>query len=127
MTVLVQVLAAIAALLHVGFFLLESVLFTRPPVARLFGATTAERIEHQRLFALNQGFYNLFLAVGAFVGVGLVGRSGTADAGEALVVFTLAVMLAASLVLLASERRMLPAALLQGVVPLAALTIHLVI
>ena len=48
----------VVAALHVGFFVLESVLWTSPEVMRIFG-TTAEEALATRLLALNQGFYNL--------------------------------------------------------------------
>ena len=44
--------------LHLGFFLLESVLWTSPWVMRLF-ENTEETAEATRVLALNQGFYNL--------------------------------------------------------------------
>lgn len=46
------------AVLHVGFFLLESVLWTSPSVMRLF-ENTKEKAQETRVLALNQGFYNL--------------------------------------------------------------------
>ncbi len=52
----------IVAVLHVGFFVLESLLWTTPQVRRLFG-TTQEEAQATRVLALNQGFYNLGAAV----------------------------------------------------------------
>ncbi len=51
----------LVAVLHMGFFVLESVLWTSPTVRRIFG-NTAEAAEATRVLALNQGFYNLGLA-----------------------------------------------------------------
>jgi len=48
----------VVAALHVGFFILESVLWTSPHVRRIFG-TTEEEAQTTRALALNQGFYNL--------------------------------------------------------------------
>ena len=77
-----------------------------------------------RPMAYNQGFYNLFLALGAAVGLGLfwIGGPGTvADvAGRTLALFSLGAMIAASLVLLTTGMRYLMAALLQGTAPLVA-------
>ena len=56
---IVAVLLVVA--LHVGFFVLESLLWTSPKVMRIFG-NTAEVAETTRVLALNQGFYNLGLA-----------------------------------------------------------------
>src|SRR5439155_364087 len=69
MPVVAQVAALIAAAIHVWFFVLESVLFSRPGVAARFGLRTAEQIAAVRPMAFNQGFYNLFLAVGIAAGV----------------------------------------------------------
>ena len=65
-----KIFAGLAAVMHVMFFVFESVLFTRPDVYSRF-QMTAEQAELVRVWALNQGFYNLFLAVGCFVGIGL--------------------------------------------------------
>ena len=63
------IFALLAAAIHVLFFVLESVLFRRPFAWRTFGIRTQQDAETTRDWALNQGFYNLFLAVGVFVGV----------------------------------------------------------
>jgi putative membrane protein len=73
-----------------------------------------------RPMAFNQGFYNLFLAVGAVAGI-VCARTGRETTGVALASFACAVMLGASLVLVATDRRFLPAAAVQGVPPLLAL------
>ena len=52
---------AVAAL-HIGFFVLEAVLWTSPKVRRVFGNTEEEALA-TRVLALNQGFYNLGAAV----------------------------------------------------------------
>jgi putative membrane protein len=119
MSVLAQVLVAVAAALHVLFFVMESVLFTRPPVRRRFGLSR-EHAAIVRPMAFNQGFYNLFLAIGAFVGI-VLANTGDETAGVAVASFACAVMLGASVVLLATDRRFLPAAAVQGSPALAAL------
>ena len=48
--------------LHIGFFILESILWTSPKVMALFQNTTDEA-QSTRVLALNQGFYNLGVAV----------------------------------------------------------------
>lgn len=48
----------VVAILHIGFFILESVLWTSPKVRALF-ANTEEAAQTTRVLALNQGFYNL--------------------------------------------------------------------
>jgi putative membrane protein len=67
--------------------------------------------------AFNQGFYNLFLAVGVILGfvlwMGLVPVVGGAVAGLGIMVFSLGSILVAGLVLIASTPALWPAALLQ--------------
>lgn len=59
---------AVVALLHVWIFVLESFLWTKPFGRRVFGMT-AEQAETTKALALNQGFYNLFLAAGLIWGI----------------------------------------------------------
>jgi putative membrane protein len=100
-------------------FAMESMLFGRPAVHRTFGVK-ADQLPAVRPWALNQGFYNLFLAVGALGG--LVGLwSGYDVAGRAVVVFACASMLAAAIVLVATNVRMVRGAVIQGLAPLVAL------
>ena len=62
MHTLATVSVVLVALLHAGFFLLESVLWTTPRVRRLFGQSE-EEAQETRVLALNQGAYNLGAAV----------------------------------------------------------------
>ena len=48
----------LVAFLHIGFFILESILWTSPKIMRIF-ENTKESAEVTRVLALNQGFYNL--------------------------------------------------------------------
>jgi putative membrane protein len=111
--------AALAALLHVAIFYLEAIAFGQPQIYRRF--LIAGDVEAQAIkpWAFNQGFYNLFLAIGTFTGVGVF--SSHHSAGRALVAFGCGCMLAAALVLLGTDRRMARAALTQGLFPLIAL------
>ena len=118
---IVAVLAAgAAALIHLWFFALESVLFSRPTVFRRFGLRSAEDAAIVRPMAFNQGFYNLFLAAGIVGGLVLV-ASGQRDAGRAIVLFACACMVGAGFVLYATDRRFLTAAAIQAGPPLLAL------
>ena len=72
--------AVIAALIHVYFFVLESLWFMRPAVWGRFGIESDADAEVTRSFAYNQGFYNLFLAAGVAIGLVLV-AVGQAAAG----------------------------------------------
>ena len=118
---IVAVLAAsAAALVHVWFFALESVLFERPTVFARFGLRSAEDAAVVRPMAFNQGFYNLFLAAGIVLGLVLI-ASGQAVAGHAIVLFACACMVGAGIVLVATNRHFLTAAALQAGPPLLAL------
>lgn len=119
MNAVAQFAAVVAGLIHVMIFAMESLLFTRPAVHRRFGVR-AEEVAAVRPWAFNQGFYNLFLAAGALGGL-FVLWGGAESAGRAVVVFACASMLAAALVLLATNLRMASAAAVQGLAPLVAL------
>lgn len=121
MSALAQVFVGLAAVLHVLFFVMESVLFMRPDVHRRFGLRTREEAELVRPMAFNQGFYNLFLAAGAVVGIVWAAGDGADTGGTAVAGFACAVMLGAAVVLVTTSRRFLPAALVQGLPPLVAL------
>ncbi len=73
--------AVLAGLVHVYIFFLESVAWTSPRVRRVFGIASESEAQATRTLAFNQGFYNLFLAIGAILGVVLVlaGNGATAD------------------------------------------------
>jgi putative membrane protein len=70
--------------------------------------------------ALNHGFYNLFLAIGVFIGFLLLSHRALHEAGVVLILFSCASMLAASLVLVISNPKMVRAAATQGLFPLLA-------
>jgi uncharacterized membrane protein len=63
-----QAFSFVAGSLHVGFFYLESFLFpSSPSVQKLFlgrRAEDKELVKSVQPFLFNQGFYNLFLALG---------------------------------------------------------------
>ena len=69
MPTIALVLAGLAALLHVGFFWMESIAFRRPAIHRRFGVKEPGDVDVLAFSMLNQGFYNLFLALGTLVGV----------------------------------------------------------
>ena len=111
------VVAAVAALIHVYIFVLESVLWTRPSTRRTFGVRSPEDAEVLRPMAYNQGFYNLLLALGTVVGLALLGTGAAVEAGVALALFALGSMVVAAIVLVTSNPRMARAALVQGAAP----------
>ena len=116
MTTVALILAAVAGLLHVLIFTLESLRWREPSTWRVFGLTSQEDADTTASLAYNQGFYNLFLALGAFVGVGVVSLSDAHDTiGWTLIVFAGASMLAAALVLISTGLSYARAAAIQGV------------
>ncbi len=120
--VIATVVAALAALLHVYIFVMESVQWTQPRVWKRFGVPDQAAADTTKPMAYNQGFYNLFLAIGTVIGLVLF-WAGDDDtplrvAGLTLVLFSLGSMLAASLVLLTSGAKYLRPALIQGTLPL---------
>lgn len=123
MLIVVQVLAALAGLVHAYIWVMESLRFADPKVHRGVFKVESGAVEAVRPWAFNQGWYNLFLAVGAIVGVALV-RAEPA-AGWALIVFTCASMAGAAAVLVCTDRAMAPAALKQGLFPALALVCSL--
>jgi putative membrane protein len=118
------IFAALAALLHVYIFTMESLTWTSPRTRKTFG-TTPEEAETTKLLAFNQGFYNLFLAIVA--GIGVVGIAmGHKTVGAALVFAGVGSMAAAAFVLLLSSPDKARSALIQGTFPAIA-TILLVL
>ena len=112
------VFGALAALLHVYIFVMESLTWTSPRTRATFG-TTAEEAETTKLLAFNQGFYNLFLAIITVIGIAAVVLGHTA-VGAALVLAGVGSMAAAAVVLLASAPDKARAAVTQGVFPVIA-------
>jgi putative membrane protein len=108
--------ALLASALHVAFFVVESLRFRRPDTWKAFGLTSQEHADVVAPMAFNQGFYNLFLAIGTLTGV-VVLLQGEKTIGWALMLFGCATMAGAALVLATSTTGMLRAALLQGVPP----------
>lgn len=121
MNLVSQVFALLAALLHVLFFCMESLWFMQPKIHRRFGAQTTADAEARRLFAFNQGFYNLFLVIGIGVGLGLLHAGGDFVVGRTLVLFSCACMLGAGVVLTASGGKpTLRAGVIQALFPTLA-------
>ena len=111
--------AVVAALIHVWIFVLESLWFMRPTVFRRFGIASEADAQVVRSFAYNQGFYNLFLAVGIAIGIALVANRDPVS-GEAIILFACGSMVAAGVVLYLHNQGFLRAAAIQAVPPLVA-------
>jgi putative membrane protein len=106
----------LAALIHIKFFVIESILFKNPKVYRLFGVQK-EQLPIVQPWAFNQGFYNLFLAIGTFWGLRLIFKGQIAVAG-AMVSFCGLSMIGAGLVLFFTKKSMRRAAWIQMAPPL---------
>ena len=119
--VIAVVFAVLAALLHIAIFGMESVLWARPTVWRRFGVKSQADADTLQPMAYNQGFYNLFLALGTIAGLLLLLAPPVSNVGVGLLVLALASMLLAAIVLVTSNPKMARAALTQGITPLIAL------
>ncbi len=118
----ISILAAVAAFVHVLFFAMESLFWMKPAVRKIFRRTEAEA-QTTKLMALNQGYYNLFLAIATVAGIYLW-NTGYVSQAVAILTVTLGSMVAAALVLLFSAgMAMLRGVLLQGLVPAIALAL----
>lgn len=116
------VLAGLAAALHVYIFFMESLAWTKTSTRAVFG-TSPEEAETTKELAYNQGFYNLFLAIVTAIGIVVTaGQDGAGydDAGPVLVLAGVGSMLAAAVVLVASNPTRASAATKQGLIPLLA-------
>lgn len=124
MVILITIAATLSAAIHVLIFYWESLAWTRPTIWKRFGLRSQEEAETTRVFAYNQGYYNLFLAIGALVGAVLYGIGWT-DAGFALGLFSVSCMLAAAIVLVTSGPGRIRAAALQGLFPLITIVLYI--
>jgi len=123
MLILCTLFISITAILHVLFFKLESIDFMKARVLKRFGLTI-EQGAVVKVWALNQGFYNLFLALG--LGYSIYLLHGTHfESGKTLAQFILLSISGAGFVLLLSAPKKFPAALAQAVPALTAFLLTL--
>jgi putative membrane protein len=120
-----SVLIAAAAVVHLVFFAMESMLWSSPNVWRRFGMSSQRDADIVRPMAYNQGFYNLFLAGGSVVGLVLYWTT-LRQVGFGLIFFCGVCMVLASLVLVTTDRRFRGAAALQGGLPLLGLILFVI-
>jgi putative membrane protein len=114
------------AVIHVYIFALESLLWDRPSTRRVFGISSDEA-KATKLFAWNQGFYNLLLAIAIIVGWflrhGVLAMSDGVLAGNVLIIYGLVSISIAGVVLFLSARRLWRSALVQVVPALLGLIV----
>ena len=117
LAVIGAIFVGLAALLHVYIFVMESIQWSKPAIWRRFGLKSQADADTTKPMAFNQGFYNLFLAIG--VGTGLVLLAvGATPVGLGMIFLGAGSMVAAALVLVLSSPKLARAAAIQGILPL---------
>jgi len=114
MATLATLLVGLVAALHIGFFVLESLLWTSPTGRKVFGMSR-DQAQQTAVLAKNQGVYNLFLAAGLIWSI-ILGSTGHAIA----LFFLVCVIVAAVVGALTANPRIL---IVQGVPAIAALAV----
>lgn len=122
------VFASIAGGLHILVFVWESLIFPRPAVHQRIFSTPTEDVPTIRLWAFGVGFYNLFLGLGALIGVS-AWMMGNETVGRTLVIYTTLFMFLSGIVLVIADRlemgrargKGIGGAIGQGLPPLVAL------
>ncbi len=123
MTAVALIFAGLAAALHVFIWTMESLTWKQPKTWKRFGLESQADAETTAPLAFNQGFYNLFLAIGTIAGIVLeishdLGPYNTA--GWTLIIFCCGSMVAAAAVLLSTGAKYLQAAATQSTFALIA-------
>ena len=125
MGILATIFVSITALLHVYIFVMESIQWRKPIIWKRFGLANQADADTTAPLAYNQGFYNLFLAIGAALGIVLF-HTAAHEAGFTLAVFSMASIVLAAVVLLSTGRERIRAAALQGAPALLGLVFLLI-
>ena len=111
-SVIGAILIFLGVIFHLYVFTLESVTWRKPKTWRTFGLASQEQADILAPMAFNQGFYNLFLALGAGVGLALLGINSTI--ASTLIVFAALSMVGAGAVLFFSVKTSRRAAIIQA-------------
>ncbi|MCB1516902.1 MAG: DUF1304 domain-containing protein [Hyphomicrobiaceae bacterium] len=118
MSILTQFLIALVAVLHIGFLLLEMLLWDKPRGMKTFNLTPAFAKQSKTL-AANQGLYNGFLAAGLIWSLWPIGAP---DTGRAIATFFLGCVIVAGIFGAATvSRRILYVQAVPAMLALAAL------
>ena len=115
-----SVFVGIASLIHVVIFYFESVAWSKPVTWKRFGLTSQEDADVVKPMALNQGYYNAFLALAGILGLILIQIPGVQQAGLTLALYATLSMVLAATVLITSNPKLARAAVTQGAAPLVA-------
>lgn len=113
-----KIFALISSAMHIMFFIMESILWLEPETYKGFNMTNEQALTTS-LFAFNQGFYNLFLAIGCFYGIYKLYKNDRNAMN--LVYFNLFCMTFAGFILIISEPKLILGGLLQLLPPLISL------
>jgi len=119
MNAIALIAASLAALLHLVFFYMESIGFMQPKIYKRFFVKDDAEARTVKIWAYNQGFYNLFLAIITIAGV--IAFSSHESVGRALVVAACGAMFGAGLALVSSDSAAARPALVQALFPAIAL------
>lgn len=115
--IIARALASLTGLLHVWIFIMESVLWMRPSIYRRFAVPSKEQATQLKDVMLNQGYYNLFLALGSLFGAAFF---TSIDGAATVLLYSNLCIAGAGAVLLISKPALFRAALIQGLPALAA-------
>lgn len=110
---LAKITATLSGLIHVLFFYMESIAWLEPNIYEAFQVATLADAEVLNVYVKNQGYYNLFLALGMFVGLATLARSQVV--AKTLIGYISAVMFGAAVVLLLTIPEMIVGVCLQGI------------
>jgi putative membrane protein len=116
----------VAAVIHLFIFFLESIVWSKPSTWKRFGLKTQAEADIVKPMAFNQGFYNVFLAVGAGAGLVMLGSENWVQGGLAISIFACASMVLAAVVLITSSPKLWRAAVIQGAAPLLGIVLLLI-
>ena len=114
----------LAVLFHIYVFTLESLTWRKPKTWKTFGISSQDHADIIAPMALNQGFYNLFLAIGA--GAGLVMLAINSAIALTLLAFASLSMAGAGIVLFFSVKTSRRAAIIQAGPPLLGIVFLLI-
>jgi putative membrane protein len=113
MKIVCEIFVMISAFLHLIFFKFESIDFLKPSTLKRFNLTPEEG-KVVKVWAFNQGFYNLFLAIGLMASIALL-NTNFMSSGIILAQFILLTMVGADVVLIISAPKSYKAGLIQAI------------